>query len=76
MMKIQVHLYGEFRKFASSPAFPLEVEGGLTVKGLMERIKLPDTVYRMALVNNIRVRENAVLKNGDEVHIFQPVGGG
>ncbi len=76
MMKIQVYLYGEFRKVASSPTFPLEVEDGLTVKGLMERVKLPDTVYRMALVNNIRVRENAVLKNGDEVHIFQPVGGG
>jgi len=42
----------------------------------MEILQLPETVYRMALVNDIRVKEVTVLKDGDDVHIFQPVGGG
>ena len=48
----------------------------MTVKELMESLQLPDTVYRMALVNDIRVKEGTILRDGDEVHIFQPVGGG
>ncbi len=75
-MEITVHLYGNFRKLADSPSFPLEVEEGSSLKELMDRLHLPDPVYRMALINNIRVQEDTILKNGDDVHIFQPVGGG
>jgi len=75
-MKIQVHLYGAFRSAAPSPSFSREVVEGMTVKELMESLQLPDTVYRMALVNDIRVKEGTILIDGDEVHIFQPVGGG
>ncbi|HDL65139.1 MAG TPA: MoaD/ThiS family protein [Proteobacteria bacterium] len=75
-MKIQVNLYGVFRSVAPSPSFSREAVEGTTVKDLMESLQLPDTVYRMALVNDIRVKEGTILKDGDEVHIFQPVGGG
>lgn len=59
-----------------SPVFSREVREGLTVKELMEDIGISETVYRMALVNDIRVKEGAVLQEGDDIHIFQPVGGG
>ncbi len=75
-MKIQVYLYGAFRSAAPSPSFSREADEGMTVKGLMESLHLPDTVYRMALVNDIRVKEATILRDGDEIHIFQPVGGG
>lgn len=75
-MEIKVHLYGAFKKLAESPTFAYRVEEGTTVGGLMDLLKLSDPVYRMALVNNIRVPESARLKPGDEVHIFQPIGGG
>ena len=75
-MKIQIHLYGVFRSSAPSPSFSREVAEGTTVKDLMNSLQLPDPVYRMALVNDIRVKEGTILKDGDEVHIFQPVGGG
>jgi len=75
-MKIQVHLYGAFRSSAPSPSFSREISEGMTVKDLMNSLHLPDPVYRMALINDIRVKEGTLLRNGDEVHIFQPVGGG
>jgi molybdopterin converting factor small subunit len=75
-MEIKVHLYGAFKKLAESSTFSCRVEEGTTVGGLMDLLKLPDPVYRMALVNNVRVPESAVLKPGDEVHLFQPIGGG
>ncbi|MEA1928675.1 MAG: MoaD/ThiS family protein [Candidatus Auribacterota bacterium] len=64
------------RTQSSGPSFSREVSDGTTVKGLMNDLQLPDTVYRMALVNDIRVKEETILKDGDVVHIFQPVGGG
>lgn len=76
MIKIQVHLYGAFRSVAPSPSFSWDGAEGTTVKDLMDNLSIPDTVYRMALVNDIRVKEGTVLKDGDEIHIFQPVGGG
>ena len=75
-MKISVKLYGEFRRAAPSPEVALEVEAGATVKDLSGKLKLPETMYKMALVNGFRVRDDWLLKDGDEVHIFQPVGGG
>ena len=75
-MKIKVQLYGVFRSCAPDPSFSREVAEGTTVEGLMDSLQLPDKVYRMALVNDIRVQEDVVLKEYDVVQIFQPVGGG
>ncbi len=75
-MEIEVHLYGRFRELAEKPTFPCRVEEGTTVGELMELLRLPGPVHRLALVNNIRVSESARLKPGDRVHLFQPVGGG
>jgi len=75
-MKVTVHIYGEFRKFVPQPEISLEVAAGSTVKTIQEQLGIPDTIYKMALVNGFRVKENRVVKDGDEIHIFQPVGGG
>ncbi len=75
-MKIKVSLYGEFKKAATSPNLSLEVAEGTTVEGVARELKLPETVYMMALVNGFRVNNGQVLKDGDDLHIFQPVGGG
>lgn len=75
-MKVKVSLYGEFKKAARSPNLSLDIKEGTTVRGLAEKLKLPDTVYMMTLVNGFRVNGQQVLKDGDEIHIFQPVGGG
>ena len=75
-MEIEVHLYGAFRKLAARPVFEYRLEEGATVGELMDRLQLPDPVYRMALVNNIRVSESTRLNDGDRVHLFQPIGGG
>ena len=75
-MNITVHLYGKFRKPDQPDPLPVEIEEETTVSDLMDAIEVPATVYRMALVNGIRVKEDARLHDGDDVHIFQPIGGG
>ncbi len=75
-MKVRVHLYGIFSREGTNQV-TLEVEKGWTVKNVIEKIKLsPVTPYKILLVNEIRVQEDYMLKEGDNLHIFQPVSGG
>lgn len=75
-MKVTVKLYGEFRRAAATPEVVLELPEGSVVKDLAGRLRLPETIYKMVLVNGFRVADDRPLRDGDEVHIFQPVGGG
>ena len=75
-MKVQVHLYGEFQKSAGLRDLCLEMEEKSTADDIFKKLRLPKTIYKMFLVNGIRVNDDWPVKDGDEVHIFQPVGGG
>lgn len=75
-MKIEVHLYGKFREEAGTSLARPDIPEGRTVAELYPFLGLKEEVYRMALVNGIRVQDEHVLREGDEVHLFQPVGGG
>lgn len=75
-MKIDLHLYGRFRNAGFPSVSTREVPAGTTVGGLFDLLGIEEKVYRMALVNGFRSADEVVLHDGDEVHIFQPVGGG
>jgi len=75
-MKIDLHLYGRFRNALPPGVSAREVPEGTTVGGLFDLLGIKEKVYRMALVNGFRSADEVALHDGDEVHIFQPVGGG
>lgn len=74
--EVEVNLYGVFRKYAEENKFKVEIETGISVEGLMRELKIPKMTYMMILVNQLRVQFDHPLSPGDEVHIFQPIGGG
>ena len=74
--EVEVNLYGIFRKYAGENKFKVKIEPGMTVEHLMQKLKMPKMIYMMVLVNQIRVKLDHPLSPGDEIHIFQPVGGG
>ncbi|MDP8213710.1 MAG: MoaD/ThiS family protein [Candidatus Euphemobacter frigidus] len=71
-----VNLYGIFRKYAKENKFKVEIDPGTSVEGLMRKLKIPKMIYMMVLVNQLKVQFDHPLSPGDEVHIFQPIGGG
>lgn len=74
--EVEVNLYGVFRRYAEENQFKVEIEAGISVEDLLQKLNIPRMVYMMILVNQLRVNLNHPLSPGDEVHIFQPVGGG
>ena len=75
-IQVTVFLYGKFRKPGTPNPVSRTVPEDTTVGDLLELMEIPPTIYRMALVNGIRVKDDHSLRQGDEVHIFQPIGGG
>ena len=79
-MKITVKLYATLSRYrqgerAGTP-FEIELLEGATLQGLIDQIKIPIEETRITFVNGIIQEPDWKLKDGDEVGIFPPIGGG
>jgi molybdopterin synthase sulfur carrier subunit len=81
-MKIEVKLFATLRRHlppdATGRKATIEVEGGITVRSLVEQLKIPPELTQIVLVNGETVEreQDRVLQDGDTVSIFPPVAGG
>lgn len=75
-MKLTLELFGRFRKYHKEKIFELFLEDSSTVKELLSRLKIPDTVDCWVLVNGSPCVRNHILHNNDAISIFEPKGGG
>ena len=79
-MDIEVKLFATLRDFLpqGSDRFScrMGIDGHTRVKDIVERLKIPEDIPKIILVNGIHGRMDQVLKEGDVVSIFPPVAGG
>jgi len=77
-VKVDVQLLGPLSRFSptENEKFQLDVEAGGTVAQLLEKIKLPEDVEKVVLVNGVRSNLSSRLAEGDDVFIFTPAAGG
>lgn len=77
---VSVKLYATLGKYAGVSVMhePLRVEvpTGTTLHDLYERLGVPDDEVKTAFVNSSMRPSDYVLRDGDHVGIFPPVGGG
>ena len=77
-MKVRISMYATLRRYAPEGGgnFELDLASGSTLKNLIERLKIPQTVERVILINGRLVNETTRLADGDEITIFPPIEGG
>ena len=79
-MKITVKLFATLREFlpedAVNAAFGVDVEARQTVRELLKRLKLPEDLPKIVLVNGQHTAGDTELREGDTVSIFPPLVGG
>ncbi len=79
-MKVKVKLYATLTNRAKKTerGSPVEIElpEGESVMGLLNRLKLSVDEVRMIYVNGRSRQLDWQLRDGDEVGLFPPVGGG
>lgn len=77
--RIELRLFGHLRDYLPSPGDPgvwVEVEEGLTVHGLVEKLGIPPRDPKIILVNGLHAHMDTPLADGDRVSIFPPIAGG
>jgi molybdopterin synthase sulfur carrier subunit len=77
-MQVEIKLFGQFRPLLreTDGRLTLKVDEGTTVRDMLEKVKVPEAEVGMVSVNGELASMGTPLRNGDEVCVFSPVGGG
>lgn len=76
-MKIKLMFHGSLKKYNHHvPEMEMELPNGSMVGQLFRQIEVPKEEIAFVSVNGSRAPLSQVLEDGDEVKLFQLVGGG
>lgn len=79
-MPLKILLSSTLRKYISDydpvKGMSFSVDGEITVEGLCERINIPCDKIKIVMVNGKSKPMEHVLKGGERVGLFPPIGGG
>lgn len=80
MINVKVKLFGTLRRYhpgeQTHQELNLKYPEGTTLKKILDDLNVPDTEVKMIFVNNLKVKEDYQLQEGDEIGIFPPIAGG
>ena len=79
-MEIEVKLFATLRDYLpkGSGRFSctMQIDGKTRIQDILSKLKIPDEIPKIILVNGIHGKKEQILKDGDVVSIFPPVAGG
>lgn len=77
-MKIYFRVFGGLTdRFAELLVKPhLDLNEGTTLAEFLQRYPFPPKAYWMVTVNKSMVEDSYLLKEGDTIEVFPPIGGG
>lgn len=79
-MEVEVKLFATLRDYlpkgSGQFSCKMEIDGNTSVEDIISKLKIPEDIPKIILINGIHAKKNQILKNGDVVSIFPPVAGG
>ncbi len=79
-MKIELNLYASLAEYLPDKARrnpnSIELPEGTTIKQLIEQLHIPLDAPRIIFLNGVHAPLDALLKDGDRLGMFPPLGGG
>ena len=80
MITVEVRLYATLRKYQpnleSGEALAIALNDKTKLGNLLDKLNLPKEEITVILVNGKREEESYLLRDGDRIGIFSPIGGG
>jgi len=73
---IQIKLFANLQKFMPASAENYAIEAGITVGTLLQQLDIPQDMIKLVFIDNVRAGLTSILKGGERIGIFSPVGGG
>jgi len=79
-MEIEVKLFATLRDYlpkgSNRFSCKLEVDSQTRVQDILLKLKIPEEMPKIILVNGIHGKQDQILEEGDVLSIFPPVAGG
>jgi len=78
-MVVEVRLYATLRRYTPSTpngVITVDVPDGITVLDLVKKIEIDPAEIHLIMINGIGCEFEKIVKSGDRVGLFPPVGGG
>lgn len=77
-MRVGVRLFGDFRQYLHETGgrANLDVDEGVSVRALLDRVGVPEVEVGLVSINGSLAPFETVLRDGDQIDVFSPIGGG
>jgi molybdopterin synthase sulfur carrier subunit len=75
-ISIEIKLFATLQKFTPQASDAHMLEAGTSVGTLVRQLGIPEIKAKLIFINGIKATLDSVLKDGDRLGIFPPVGGG
>jgi molybdopterin converting factor small subunit len=73
---IQIKLFATLQRFMPASAENYAIETGTTIRTLLQQLDLPENKAKLIFIDGAKAELTTVLKGGERIGIFPPVGGG
>ena len=78
-MVLDIHLFATLRRYfpeAPGGVLAVEVAEATTIEELIDKLNISPEEIKIIMVNGVQAQSGQVLKDGDRIGLFPPVGGG
>ena len=75
-LTIDLRLFATLQQFQPPSSHAFQIKKGMKVRALVKQLGIPEIKAKLIFINGIKCDLDSVLKDGDRVGIFPPVGGG
>ena len=79
-MKVEVNLYATLKQYMKNEILgkssAIDLEDGLCVKDIIQKLQIPADLVKLIFINGVHAKRDTILKDGDRLGLFPPVGGG
>jgi molybdopterin converting factor small subunit len=73
---VELKLFASLKKYAPADGDGFAIEPGIRLSDLISALKIPAEEAKLVFINGSRGSLDTVLKGGERIGIFPPVGGG
>jgi molybdopterin converting factor small subunit len=73
---IELKLYATLQFYAPANAARDDVETGSSIEKIVEALNIPKDQIKLLFCNGVKCELGTILRDGDRVGLFPPVGGG
>jgi molybdopterin converting factor small subunit len=73
---IQIKLFASLQGFMPASAENYAIEAGTSIRNLLQQLDIPEDMAKLIFIDGLKAELTTILKGGERIGIFPPVGGG